>query len=105
MKPDAFRAFQVFFAAPAMADDANLKLNDREIAAAFADAHWAERFPPVLSLEQAAEMLQMPVGTLRDWRSRGLLGSCSRKIGKRVRIFRDRLLKQVFNIGLDDEAK
>ena len=59
----------------------SLKLTDREIAAAFADSSWAERFPPVMSLDQAVELLQIPKATLYDWRSRGLLGSCSAKWG------------------------
>ena len=87
-----------------MAGDESLRLTDKEISSAFADPHWAEQFPPVLSIEQAAELLQVPKATIYDWRSRGLLGTCSRKVGKRVRFFRDRLLRLVFNDGLSDEA-
>lgn len=87
-----------------MAGDESLKLTEKEISSAFADPLWAQRFPPVLSIEQAAELLQLPKATLYDWRSRGRLGTCSRKVGKRVRFFRDRLLRLVFNDGLSDEA-
>ena len=58
-----------------------LKLTDREIAASFSGPHWAEAFPPVLGIEQAAKLLGVPVGTLRDWRSRGLLSQFSRRMG------------------------
>ncbi len=85
-----------------MDGEQSLKLTDKEIASSFADPHWAERFPPVMTLDQAADLLQMPKATVYDWRSRGLLGSCSRKVGKRVRFFRDRLIRLVFNQGLSD---
>lgn len=85
-----------------MPDDDDLHLTDREISAAFSDPVWVERYPPVLSLEQAAELVQVPLGTLRDWRSRGLLRSCSRRVGKYVRIYRDRFVKQIFNAGIGD---
>lgn len=84
-----------------MTAPASLKLTDREIAAAFSEPRWVEKFPPILTLKQAAELLQIPLQTLYQWRSRGLLGHCSRKVGKHVRIYRDRLLKQVFNEGID----
>ena len=83
-----------------MDGDRSLKLTDSEVAAAFSDSQWAEKYPPVLTIEQAAELLQMPVATVRDWRSRGLLGTCSRRLGKRVRFYRDRLIKKVFNEGI-----
>ncbi len=84
-----------------MSEPCSLRLSDKEIATAFSEPRWAERFPPVLTLAQAAELLQIPLQTLYQWRSRGLLGHCSRKVGKHVRIYRDRLLKQVFNEGID----
>jgi hypothetical protein len=83
-----------------MDGDASLKLTDKEISSAFADPAQASRFPPVMTLDQAAELLQVPVQTLYQWRSRDLLGKCSRRVGKRVLVFRDRLLQQVFNEGL-----
>ena len=74
-----------------------LNLTAREIAAAFADPHWAARYPPILSVEQVAAMLQVPKQTVYDWSSRGQLKGCSRKIGKYLRFFRDRLLTHFFN--------
>jgi hypothetical protein len=82
--------------------DGDLKLSDREIHAAFAAGPWAEQFPPVLSVAQAAKLLQVPQSTIYDWSSRGLLQSCARRAGKRLQIFRDRLLKKIFNDGLID---
>ncbi len=85
-----------------MDGEQSLKLTDREITSTFADPLWAARFPPVMSIEQSADLLQIPKGTIYDWRSRGLLGSCSRKVGKHVRFYRDRLIRLVFNEGLLD---
>jgi excisionase family DNA binding protein len=85
-----------------MDGDTNLKLTDREIASTFADPLWAERFPPVMTVKQAAELLQIPVDTIYQWRSRELLKGCCRKIGKHLRFYRDRLVKKVFNEGLFD---
>lgn len=82
-------------------DQEALKLTDREVSAAFSDPQWSQRFPPVLTLSQAAELLQVPLQTLYQWRSRGLLRGCSRKVGKHVRVYRDRLIKLVFNEGLN----
>ena len=79
-----------------------LKLTDQEIKAAFAAGPWAERFPPLLTITQAAELLQVPKSTLYDWRSRGLLNRCSRRLGKRVLFVRDRLLQCLFNEGFSN---
>jgi Helix-turn-helix domain len=79
--------------------DESLRLTAREIAAACESAG-APPIPPVMTLEEAATLLRIPEGTLRDWRSRGLLKSCCRKVGKHLRFFRDRLLQKVFNEGI-----
>lgn len=83
--------------------DVGLALSLKEVASAFADVNWANRFPPVLSVDQSAELLQVPKGTIYDWSSRGLLCGCSRRVGKHLRLFRDRLLLKVFNEGLINE--
>jgi hypothetical protein len=79
---------------------AGLKLSEKETAAAFSDPNWAATFPPVLSVEQAAGLLQVPIGTIYDWSSRGLLTGCSRRVGKHLRFFRDRLILTIFNEGI-----
>ena len=79
-----------------------LNLSAAEIRATFECSEWATRFPPVLSTRQAAELLQVPIGTIYDWSSRGLLRGCSRRVGKHLRFFRDRLISKVFNEGLSN---
>jgi excisionase family DNA binding protein len=83
--------------------DGSLKLTDKEIASPFAVPVWAERFPPILTVDQAADLLQVPKQTIYDWRSRGLLGSCCRKVGKHLRFYRDRLIEKAFNEGITND--
>ena len=78
----------------------NLKLTAKEIAAAFSDTTWSMKYPPIMSIEQAAELLQISKDTIYDWRSRGLLKGCCRKVGKHLRFFRDRLIQKLMNEGL-----
>lgn len=83
-----------------MPNNESLHLSDREIAGMFSHPIDAERYPPLMTLDETATLLRVPAETVRDWRSRGLLKDCSRKVGKHVRFFRDRLLKKIFNDGL-----
>jgi hypothetical protein len=53
-----------------------------------------------MTIEQVAELLNVKLGAVRDWRSRGLLRDCSRKVGKQVKFWRDRFIKDVFNKGV-----
>jgi len=54
------------------------------------------RFPPVLNVTQAAELLGVSVKTIYDWSSKGRLRRCSRRRGKRLYFWRDRLIREVF---------
>jgi len=80
-----------------------IDLGDAEVARAFSDPRWAEQFPPVLSVDQAAELAGVPKSTVYDWSSRGLLDCCAVRVGKRLRIFRDRFLKHIFRGGINGE--
>jgi len=78
----------------------SLKLSAREITTAFQSPGWAEKYPPILTVDEAAALLRVPKATIYDWRSRGLLSGCCRKVGKHLRFFRDRLLQRIFDEGL-----
>jgi excisionase family DNA binding protein len=80
--------------------DGDMRLSKDEINSAFSDPLWAREYPPILNVDQAARLLQVPRGTLYDWSSRGLLRGCSRRVGKHLRFFRDRLITTAFNEGL-----
>ena len=75
-------------------------ISDKEIMATFCDTHWADRYPPILNISQVAEMLDIPKSTLYLWSSQGRLKGCSRKAGRRLLFFRDRVIKQIFNSGI-----
>lgn len=67
-------------------------LSKEEIREMFSDPIWAEKFPPILNLEQAAELAHVSKDTIYDWRSRGRLRGCSSHVGKHIRINRDRFV-------------
>ncbi|MEI8381035.1 MAG: helix-turn-helix domain-containing protein [Planctomycetota bacterium] len=83
----------------------SLNMKPAEIRAAFEDPHWAAEFPPVLSVDQAALLIQVPKATIYEWSSRKLLRGCARKVGKHLRIFRDRFLAQIANEGIQRNGK
>ncbi|PHS04714.1 MAG: DNA-binding protein [Blastopirellula sp.] len=78
----------------------NLHLTDDETKELFADPLWAEKYPPILTVDLAAELMNVPKATIYDWSSRGLLDNCKRKTGKHLQILRNRFVKQLFNEGL-----
>ena len=63
----------------------------------FREGPWAEKFPPILTVQQAAELAQVPVQTLYSWSSQGRMKSCSARAGKHLRIDRDKFLKCLFD--------
>lgn len=69
----------------------------------FAAGDWATKFPPILTVGQAAELLQVPKKTVYDWNSRGLLKSCSKRVGKHLRILRDQFIELAFQKGITHE--
>ena len=78
----------------------SLQLTAKEAAALFADPFWAERYPPVLTFDQVAELLRVPKQTVYDWSSRGKLDGCKLFVGKHRRCLRDRLIQIASNGGL-----
>lgn len=83
--------------------DDGLRLTATEAASPFSDPELARRYPPIMTAQQAAELLQVPLSTIYDWSSRGLLKDCARKMGKGLRFFRQRLIQKMFNEGLQNE--
>lgn len=83
-----------------MAGKHALKISKEEIAAAFAAGEWASRFPPILTVDQAAELLSIPKATLYGWKSQGKLKGSCQKLGKHLRFSRDRLVQTVMNEGI-----
>lgn len=53
--------------------------------------------PTVLTVEQAAKALNVPVKTIYEWSSQGRLAACARRRGKRLLILRDNFFKEIFD--------
>lgn len=75
------------------------KLSDDEISEWFEREPWLRRFPAVLSLPQASDLLQVSTSTLYSWRSEGRLTGVSRKIGKCVRFSRNHHISELVKKG------
>ena len=80
--------------------DAHSHLTAKDVAAMFADPAEAAKFPPLLTVDEAAQLVQVPKQTVYAWSSQGLLKGCSRKAGKHLRILRDKFILKIFNEGL-----
>lgn len=80
--------------------DGGCDLTAREVPGLFSDAAWATTFPPILTVDQAAALAQVPKQTVYAWSSQGMLKGCSRRAGKHLRILRDRFVQRLFNEGV-----
>ena len=67
-----------------------------EIAKAFADGTGAQ-FPPIMTVDQLAALLQISRKTVYEWAEKGRLDGAFRKRGKHILIWRDRALDILFN--------
>lgn len=76
------------------------KLSEAEVSAMFTDPHWVAVFPPILTVDQAANLFKVPKATIYDWSSRGRLQRCSFRVGKYLRIRRNEFVHTFWNEGL-----
>jgi hypothetical protein len=74
-----------------------LRLSPEEIAAAFAEEAVRDRFPPILRIDQFAELFQVSVRTAKEWLGRGDFNGATTRIGKHRRIWRDRAVQIAFS--------
>ena len=72
------------------------KLSKPEIQQAFAEGTGAQ-FPPILSVDQLAALLQISAKTIYEWIGKGRLDGAFRKRGKHHQIWRDRAMNIIFN--------
>jgi hypothetical protein len=80
--------------------DDGCELTAKEVAAMFSDPVWSAKFPPLLTVDEAAELARVPIQTLYGWSSQCLLKGCSHRAGKHLRILRDKFIQKIFNEGL-----
>jgi hypothetical protein len=71
-------------------------LKSEEIASPFMN-ELAERFPPILSTDQPAELIGKSVNTIYDWMAKGRLDGAYRKRGKHALFWRDRAVHILFD--------
>lgn len=70
-------------------------LSTKDVAALFADPAWAAKIPPIVTVDQAAQLAQVPKGALYLWSSQGRLRCCSFRAGKHLRILRDKFIQHI----------
>jgi excisionase family DNA binding protein len=75
------------------------RLTPEEISIAFRDEQSRASFPPVLTVEQFANLFSISINTAYDWISKGRLDGATTRIGKHRRIWRDRAIERLFNRG------
>ena len=68
-------------------------------------AHYAQHYPSLISVEQAAEIAQVSVKTIYHWSSMGQLNECKKRCGKRLRISRDCLVLFLLSGGSAAEKR
>lgn len=76
------------------------RLTTEEIQSAFKEQAVRVQFPPILTVEQFAELFQVSVSTTYFWIAQGLLKGAVTKVGKHRRIWRDRAIEMLFNRNL-----
>ena len=66
-----------------------------EANAVFDDPTWSAKFPPFLTKQHVAELLEVPISTVYAWSSQGLLDPCKVRAGKHLRFLRNRFVQLV----------
>lgn len=80
----------------AKASSNSMKLGAEEIGTLF-DNPDGNKWSPVLTTEEAAELLHVSKSTLYEWHRLGRLKGCCRKRGKHLRFLRNRLIQTFFD--------
>jgi excisionase family DNA binding protein len=76
------------------------RLTSDEIDLAFRDEESRADFPPILTIKQFAKLFGVSQSTTYTWIAQGRLTGCVTRIGKHNRIWRNRVIEQMFNRGL-----
>lgn len=73
-------------------------LRQSEITTALDTDDQRRRFPPILNVEQAAQLLGgVSEKTIYFWCAAGRFDGCFRKRGKHLLFWRDRVIERIFN--------
>ena len=60
-------------------------------------AEYAMKYPALITFEQAAEIAQIPMGTVYDWSHRGLFDGFKIACGRERRLLRDRFVTHLLD--------
>ncbi|MCE5328051.1 MAG: helix-turn-helix domain-containing protein [Planctomycetaceae bacterium] len=75
-----------------------IRLLPDELASGFVGP-WGQKFPPLLTVEQAAELLQVSVNSMYHLRSEGRLDGTFSKVAGKLRFHREKLFRLVCERG------
>ena len=75
--------------------DKKVTLTKADLATAF-DGPWGDCFPPVLTVQQAADLLGIKKNTIYHKSSEGALDGTFAKVAGKLRFWRDKLVKKAF---------
>lgn len=68
-------------------------------------AEYRRIYPPLITLPEAAEIARVPLATVHDWSSRGLLDGFKSKRGRRVLLELEAFVRFVVNAPTSDGAQ
>jgi hypothetical protein len=68
-------------------------------------ASYAQKYPALVSVEQASEIAQRPTKTIYHWSSLGQLAECKSRRGKRLLISRDCLVLFLLSEDVEPQKK
>jgi hypothetical protein len=80
--------------------NSTVQLTQADVAAAFQGV-WGDRFPPVLTVEQAALLLQVSPWAIYRMVCKGGLDGTFTKVAGKLRFFRDQLYQKTAKGGID----
>jgi excisionase family DNA binding protein len=76
--------------------DAIFQLPVKAATLSWAAPTWASALRPILTPQQAADLLQVSKYDVYEWSSNGQLDGCKARVGKHLRLARDRYLRKLF---------
>jgi excisionase family DNA binding protein len=72
-------------------------LTDDELTIPFRHGPWADRFPPVLTVTDVADLLRVGPKTIYEWVAKGRFEGTFRRRGKRLLFWRVKVVALIFN--------
>jgi excisionase family DNA binding protein len=71
-------------------------VSQSEVATMFAVEPWSTHYPPMLTIEQVARLLQVSRRTIHQWIAEGKFAGTTSKVGKHRRFLRERVVQNFF---------